>query len=53
MVDNPDNYFKEEKVIDFEIIYHECPGLAVIWNIKKKTVSAIFRNTKRDDLWVR
>ena len=26
MVDNPDNYFKEEKVINFEIIYHDCRG---------------------------
>ena len=48
MKENLDNYFKKKKVANFEIIYHEKR----VTFRKEKTVSALIKNIKRDDLWL-
>ena len=68
MSDNPDSYFEKKKVINFEIIHHQCKGDPLTKTEKEhktvcdfknypkdeknKVLSSIFRN-KRDDLWVK
>ena len=68
MLDDPDQYFDKVKIVDFDIIHHECPGDKLIGNYKdyktiqelnrypkekiKVVLSAAFRN-KREDLWVK
>ena len=68
MLDDPDQYFDKVKIVDFDIIHHECRGDKLIGNYKdyktiqelnrylkekiKVVLSAAFRN-KREDLWVK
>ena len=70
MSDNPTKYFHDKKVINFDIIHHECRGDKLSNSYKhyktvkandlknypdkdkKETLSGVFRNVNRDDLWV-
>ena len=66
MIEDPNDYFKNKKVISFDIILHECRGDPLqnyktiekndfnnyLKNDEKKVLDAVFRN-KKDDLWVR